>query len=191
MCSIKLYYFWDGRINICPVQIKVNYLKFLCRHKVKSNPFARRWVNSTTLRLTYPRERQGIHWTGDWMSLTADVDGIENLASTRISHNSHGFVFCPYCATHTTQTSMPPAGFEPATPLSGRSQTLVLDRSATGIGIRCPDRPACSESLYRLSYPSGRSAWKYVLCVKLKVKFALEQVMKEERRSRGVTVFFL
>jgi hypothetical protein len=31
-----------------------------------------------------------------------------------------GFAFCPYCATHTTQTSMPPAGFEPATPASNR-----------------------------------------------------------------------
>ena len=24
-----------------------------------------------------------------------------------------GFAFCPYCTTHTTQTYMPPAGFEP------------------------------------------------------------------------------
>ena len=40
-----------------------------------------------------------------------------------------GFAFCPYC---TTQTSMPPAGFEPATPVSDRLQTLVLDRTATG-----------------------------------------------------------
>ena len=34
---------------------------------------------------------------------------------------------------HTSQTSMPPARFEPATPASDRPQTLVLDRSATGI----------------------------------------------------------
>ena len=40
---------------------------------------------------------------------------------------------CPYCTTHTTQTPMPPAGFEPATPASDRPQTLALDRSATGI----------------------------------------------------------
>ena len=31
-----------------------------------------------------------------------------------------------YCTTHTTQTSMPPAGFEPAIPVS--------DRPSTGIG---------------------------------------------------------
>ena len=29
-----------------------------------------------------------------------------------------GFAFCPYCTTHTTQTFMPPAGFEPAIPAS-------------------------------------------------------------------------
>ena len=34
---------------------------------------------------------------------------------------------------HTTHTSMPPAGIEPATPASDRAQTLALDRSATGI----------------------------------------------------------
>ena len=39
-----------------------------------------------------------------------------------------------YCTTHTTQTSMSPAGFEPAIPVSDRPQTLALDRSATEIG---------------------------------------------------------
>ena len=34
---------------------------------------------------------------------------------------------------HTTQTSMPPAGFEPATAAGERLQTHALDRSATGI----------------------------------------------------------
>ena len=35
---------------------------------------------------------------------------------------------------YTTQTPMPPAGFEPETPASDRPQILALDRSATGIG---------------------------------------------------------
>jgi hypothetical protein len=35
---------------------------------------------------------------------------------------------------HTTHTSLPPGGIEPATPASDRPQTLVLDRSATRIG---------------------------------------------------------
>ena len=43
--------------------------------------------------------------------------------------------FVLYCTTHTAQTSMPPAGFEPATPASDRPQTLAFDRSATGIGM--------------------------------------------------------
>jgi hypothetical protein len=48
----------------------------------------------------------------------------------------------------TTQTSMPPAGFEFAIP--------ATDRSATGIGgIRFLVCAASSESLYRLSYPSA------------------------------------
>jgi hypothetical protein len=42
--------------------------------------------------------------------------------------------FVLYCTTHTTQTSMPPAGFEPAIAASYRLQTLALDRSSTGIG---------------------------------------------------------
>jgi len=33
------------------------------------------------------------------------------------------------------QTCMPPAGFEPVTPTSGRPQTHILDRAATGTGI--------------------------------------------------------
>jgi hypothetical protein len=33
------------------------------------------------------------------------------------------------------QTSMPPAGFEPAIPASERPQTHALDRAATGIGF--------------------------------------------------------
>ena len=35
--------------------------------------------------------------------------------------------------THNRQTSMPPAGFEPAIPASGGQQTYALDRVATGI----------------------------------------------------------
>jgi hypothetical protein len=36
--------------------------------------------------------------------------------------------------THKIQTSVPPVGFEPAILASGRPQTHVLDRAATGIG---------------------------------------------------------
>jgi len=37
--------------------------------------------------------------------------------------------------THKRQTSMSPAGFEPAIPASKRPQTYVLNRAATGIGL--------------------------------------------------------
>jgi hypothetical protein len=35
---------------------------------------------------------------------------------------------------NTTQTSMPPVGFEPTIPASERPQIHVLDRAVTGIG---------------------------------------------------------
>ena len=44
---------------------------------------------------------------------------------------------------HTTQTSIPQAGFEPATLASYRPLTFALDRSATEMGrTRTSDRPA-------------------------------------------------
>jgi hypothetical protein len=39
--------------------------------------------------------------------------------------------------THNRQTSMPPAGFQPAIPVSERLQTHALDRVAAGISIIC------------------------------------------------------
>jgi hypothetical protein len=66
------------------------------------------------------------------------------------------FLECPaldpfrFYLQHTTQTPMPLARFKPATPASDWPQTLASDCSATGIGgIRSPDRPACSQSLFR------------------------------------------
>jgi hypothetical protein len=50
-------------------------------------------------------------------------------------------LYCPaFCLT--TQTSIFPAGFEPATPTSDRPKTFALDRSPTGIGsISGPSTP--------------------------------------------------
>ena len=50
----------------------------------------------------------------------------------------HLFPTCLYCTTHTTQRSMPLAGFEPAIPASDRPQTLTLDLSAAVIDFRPP-----------------------------------------------------
>ena len=47
----------------------------------------------------------------------------------------------PY-TTNTTQTSIPPVGFEPMIPVSERPKTHGLDRAATGVGIFEPAIPA-------------------------------------------------
>ena len=47
-------------------------------------------------------------------------------------------LYVPCCrpyTTNTTQTSMPPVGFEPTILASERPQTHALDRAATGIGM--------------------------------------------------------
>jgi hypothetical protein len=44
------------------------------------------------------------------------------------------FPFVLYCTTDRTQTSMPPAGFEPATQASYWPQNYTLHRTTTGIG---------------------------------------------------------
>ena len=41
---------------------------------------------------------------------------------------------------------------------SGRMQKISIPT-----GIRSPDRPACSESLYRLSYPGLQRIWYIIL----------------------------
>ena len=63
--------------------------------------------------------------------------------------------FCLFCLylSHTTQTSMPPEGFVPATVASDRPQTLALDHSATRIGgLRSPELSARIKSLLRLRF---------------------------------------
>jgi hypothetical protein len=59
------------------------------------------------------------------------------------------FAFLSLLTTH--KTSMPRAGFEPATPASDRQQPLPLDGSVTGIGREFDPRTA--QPVYRLSYP--------------------------------------
>ena len=64
-----------------------------------------------------------------------------------------------YMTKHTTltrDTSMPSAGFEPATPASDLPQTLSLDRSATGFGVYVL---AKSERITGDSKPSIPQVW--------------------------------
>jgi hypothetical protein len=44
-------------------------------------------------------------------------------------------LYLPVHNSHKRHASMPPAGFEPSTPVSDGLQTLALDRSATGTGM--------------------------------------------------------
>jgi hypothetical protein len=48
-------------------------------------------------------------------------------------HVTYAPYYCPY-TRNTTQTSMPPLGFEPTIPASERPQTHTFDRAATRIG---------------------------------------------------------
>ena len=114
-----------------------------------------------------PGKRCYIHCTGGWVGPRA---GLESCGRSHLHWRCFRSlsILCPYLfvliilafclfvltVQYTTQTSMPPAGSELAIPASARSQTLALERSATGIyRIRFPDAAARSESLYRLSYP--------------------------------------
>ena len=55
------------------------------------------------------------------------------LLNPSVLHVTYVPYYCPN-TTNTTQTSMPPAGFEPTIPASEWPQTHALDRAATGIG---------------------------------------------------------
>ena len=118
------------------------------------------WVVSTTPRPPFLQERPGTHSTGGWVGLGA---GLDRCGKSRPHRDFFWFSvlflyffflivlalpFVFYFTTHTTQTSMSPAGFEPAIPTSERLQNHALDRTATG--IRSPALPGRSESLYRL-----------------------------------------
>jgi hypothetical protein len=64
------------------------------------------------------------------------------------------FAFCPYCRTFTTQTSMPPAGFESAVPASDRPETLALDHSVIGIGLGIDPEALCLVAQCLNRYPT-------------------------------------
>ena len=75
-----------------------------------------------------------------------------------------------HCTTHTTQISKPSAGFEPANPASHRPQTLALDGSVTGFGIRAPDSSARIQRAVptELSRPTFTSVnFDLLICISL------------------------
>ena len=52
-----------------------------------------------------------------------------------------------------TQTSMPPAGFQPTIPASEWPQTHALDGAATGTGVPCSLHVINKEMCQEFSYP--------------------------------------
>ena len=65
---------------------------------------------------------------------------------------------------HSQQTSMPPAGFKPAIPVGERPQTYALDRSATGIRTRNPNRRAAADPRIRPLGHWDRHKTSYIKC---------------------------
>ena len=109
------------------------------------------WLTLRPGRL-FPGKIPGTHFIRGWVGLGT---GRENLAPTGgfffplihfctsksfVLHATYVPYYRPY-TTNTTQTSIPPVGFEPASPVSERPQTHALDRTATGIGIPGPSKP--------------------------------------------------
>jgi hypothetical protein len=71
----------------------------------------------------------------DWPGIFFSSIHFVPLNPSVLFHVTYVPYYCPY-TTKTTQTSIAPAGFEPAIPASERPQTHALDRAATGIGYR-------------------------------------------------------
>ena len=89
----------------------------------------RKTCPSATLSTTNPT------WTGPgFFFLRFPLIHLVLLNPSFLLHVTYVPYYCPY-TTNTTQTSMPPAGFEPTIPASERPQTHTLDRAATGIGL--------------------------------------------------------
>jgi hypothetical protein len=128
------------------------------------------WVVKDNSRPFYPPpshrgKRPATHFPEDWVSPRDDLDGCRK-SYTHWDFFLYYLVLCtsfvlcyltwfsyisPFglYLQHTTQISMFPAGFDPATPASNCPQFLAWDRQESISG-----RPARNESLYRLSYPS-------------------------------------
>ena len=67
-----------------------------------------------------------------------------------------------YLTTHNTQTSMPPAGFEPTISAGERPQTYALDRAATGTGKCQLYQTLILKALNVQSVQMARSNWTTV-----------------------------
>jgi hypothetical protein len=108
-------------LQITPFSFFLSFLTWrLLPDHCRSSVIICTWSLSVTLSHTHTHTHththSGLLWTRD-----------RSVAETCTSqpHN-----------TYKTQTSMTPAGFEPAIPASERSQNYALDRTAAGTGLR-------------------------------------------------------
>jgi hypothetical protein len=85
--------------------------------------------------------------------------------------------YCPY-TINTTETSMPPVGFEPAVPASARPQTYALDRAATGIGNKLNLAPFRFRPPSTFKIKLETSTFAHIHCDRLLVKERQKQSPK-------------
>ena len=74
---------------------------------------------------------------------------------------------------HKRHTSMPPAGFEPAIPVSDRPQIHVSDRAATGFGLTslCLKKLSCFEMWHKTAGGAGEHHTKLTRSIKCREFF--------------------
>jgi hypothetical protein len=119
----------------------------------------RGWVVSTTPRPLYPRERPGTHCIGGWVGPRASLDVCEKFRPHRIIYL---FILniCSYLVLHCSGIGLSIVvcivsycmlWIFPA----GKFRRLRSGENPRYF-FRSPDRPARSQSLYRLSYPAHK-----------------------------------
>jgi hypothetical protein len=154
-------------------------------------------VVSTTPQRLYPRERPGTHYTGGWVGSQGRYGRVRKISPPpEFFFSVYLFVSCifvvPVLFWYWTKDGMPwifPAGKirrlrSGANPRSWVPEaSMQTPRPPKPLGIRSPDRPARSQSLYLLSYLAHRTAQK--CCIKpnqkAKVKYEIQHTNTMEK----------
>jgi hypothetical protein len=113
------------------------------------DPGARRgWVVSTVPRPLYTRETPGTHYTGGWVGPRAGLDVCEKSSPHQNFCLFHNILYSAKTTSHTAQHRDKHLTGMNQAPLS----SILINQKHSCIAS--PDRPARSQSLYRLSYPA-------------------------------------
>ena len=86
-------------------------------------------------------------------------------------------------STHNRQTSMPPVGFEPTTPVGERPQTYALDRVATGTDLLTPETVLAWDSVTEI-WPTISNSW-----AKLSTFGGIPTKLKKKIQARNFGIF--